>query len=133
MFFTTSTWSPYGVTHIIEPPCMEKEGTSGSAENFFRLLEQSTRFLGRRSESRCFFQERDRFEDGFRGQDSVRKDLSMEDSQRRDGERPDRGFPGTRGPAGVTHLPFPPGTLPGRLHAAVGPHAGPALQLPTPM
>ena len=76
---------------------MEKEGTSGSAENFFRLLEQSTRFLGRRSESRCFFQERDRFEDGFRGQDSVRVDLSMEDSQRRDGQWP---IVDSQGPAG---------------------------------
>src|SRR5438309_3877150 len=108
MFSTTSTCSPYGVTHVIEPPCMEKEGTSGSAENFFRLLEQSTRLLGPRSESRRFFQERDRFEDGFRGQDSVRADLSMEDSKRRGGQRPDRGFPRTRGPAGVTHVPFPP-------------------------
>src|SRR6267143_3389891 len=26
MFSTTSTWVPYGVTHVIEPPCMEMEG-----------------------------------------------------------------------------------------------------------
>src|SRR5436309_1865002 len=61
MFFTTSTWSPYGVTHIIEPPCMEKEGTSGSAEEFVQLRWEQCDDDGHGPDGRHPSRERDRF------------------------------------------------------------------------